>query len=533
MLRLTILFVLLYTLSNVVNAQETSDSGDTKSKSYATVAPPNSDSTLFAEIFDNNWKQKWVISAHPDFQGEWAVDEGSEPHRVHGDKGLIVNSIAKKHAISAKFNRILDNKDKEELTIQYELRLQKDLDCGGAYIKLLTASSLPSDLTEFNNEVPYTIMFGPDKCGSTNKVHFIIRHKNPVSGLYEEKHLKDAPSMKTDTTTHLYKLQIRKDNTFSIYIDNISVREGNLLEDFEPPFNPPSEIDDPEDQKPSDWVDEAKIPDTTAVKPDDWDEDAPATIVDESDVKPDEWLDDEPLTIPDPEVTKPDDWDDDLDGDWEAPMVPNPKCKEFGCGEWKPRSIPNPEYKGKWRPPLIDNPAYKGEWAPRKIHNPFYFVDEHPHNLEPIGAIGIELWTMKDGIFFDNILITHDSEESNEFIKETWVLKNADEQAYIDTEIASKKPSFSQQIQDTFELVMQYVSNPDNGLVVAGGVVFFLVILISLICLIPGGGRAKPPPKRDEEEKEKENEKESQGEKKIIKDNKKKKTKKETKEKKE
>ena len=25
-------------------------------------------------------------------------------------------------------------------------------------------------------------MFGPDKCGLTSKVHFIIRHKNPVNG---------------------------------------------------------------------------------------------------------------------------------------------------------------------------------------------------------------------------------------------------------------------------------------------------------------------------------------------------------------
>jgi len=189
-------------------------------------------------------------------------------------------------------------------------------------------------------------------------------------------------------------------------------------------------------------VDEAKIPDTSAVKPDDWDESAPATIVDTDDVKPSEWLDNEPLTIPDPSVTKPEDWDDELDGEWEAPQVPNPKCKEFGCGEWKPRTIPNPEYKGKWSPPLIDNPAYKGEWHPRKIPNPNYFEDDNPHNLEPISAIGIEIWTMKDGIFFDNILITHDEEEAADFTSATWVKKHADEKAVADLEIAEKTPSF-------------------------------------------------------------------------------------------
>lgn len=36
------------------------------------------------------------------------------------------------------------------------------------------------------------------------------------------------------------------------------------------------------------------------------------------------------------------------------------QCKEApGCGEWKPRPIPNPDYKGKWTAPLIDNPEYK------------------------------------------------------------------------------------------------------------------------------------------------------------------------------
>ena len=39
----------------------------------------------------------------------------------------------------------------------------------------------------FKAETPYTIMFGPDHCGETNKVHFILRHRNPLSGEWEEK----------------------------------------------------------------------------------------------------------------------------------------------------------------------------------------------------------------------------------------------------------------------------------------------------------------------------------------------------------
>ena len=47
-------------------------------------------------------------------------------------------------------------------------------------------------------------------------------------------------------------------------------------------------------------MDEKRISDPDATKPEDWDEDAPYEILDEDAVKPEGWLDDEPLTIPDP-----------------------------------------------------------------------------------------------------------------------------------------------------------------------------------------------------------------------------------------
>jgi calnexin len=47
------------------------------------------------------------------------------------------------------------------------------------------------------------------------------------------------------------------------------------------------------------------------------------------------------------------------DGVYEAPLVDNPTCAAVGCGEWKPKMIKNPSYKGKWSPPKIANPAYK------------------------------------------------------------------------------------------------------------------------------------------------------------------------------
>ena len=72
-----------------------------------------------------------------------------------------------------------------------------------------------------------------------------------------------------------------------------------------------------------------------------------------------------------------------MDGEWEAPLVDNPKCT-VGCGPWKPPQVANPSYKGKWRAPLIDNVNYKGKWAPRRIPNPDYYEDKNPFQMTPI-----------------------------------------------------------------------------------------------------------------------------------------------------
>ena len=121
-------------------------------------------------------------------------------------------------------------------------------------------------------------------------------------------------------------LVVRHVNAFDILIDKKMISTGNLLSDLTPPLNSEKEIDDCADSKPDDWDEREKIPDPAATKPDNWDEEAPKKIVDESAVKPSTWLDDEPEHIPDPDAEKPTDWDSEEDGDWEAPLIPNPKC---------------------------------------------------------------------------------------------------------------------------------------------------------------------------------------------------------------
>jgi calnexin len=220
----------------------------------------------------------------------------------------------------------------------------------------------------------------------------------------------------------VYTAILKPDNELQILVDGEEKKKANFLssEDFEPPLIPAKTIPDPDDVKPEDWDERAKIPDPEAVKPDDWDEDAPMEIEDEDAVKPEGWLDDEPEEIDDPEATKPEDWDEEEDGEWEAPKTDNPKCQEGpGCGEWKRPMKRNPAYKGKWHAPLIDNPNYKGIWKPQEIPNPDYFELDQPE-FEPIAAVGIEIWTMQDGILFDNILIAQDEKVASSIRDTTW-----------------------------------------------------------------------------------------------------------------
>ncbi|OAP59711.1 hypothetical protein AYL99_07009 [Fonsecaea erecta] len=485
---------------------------------------PTSLKAPFLEQFTDDWDTRWTPS-HAKKQdsksdedwayvGEWAVEEPTVLPGIVGDKGLVVKNAAAHHAISAKFPSVINNKGKT-LVVQYEVKLQNGLECGGAYMKLLRENK-ELHAEEFSNASPYVIMFGPDKCGATNKVHFIFQHKNPKTGEYEEKHLKSPPQAKTGKMTTLYTLIVKPDNTFEMLIDNKSVKNGSLLEDFSPAVNPPKEIDDPKDKKPDDWVEQARIPDPEALKPEDWDEDQPYEVVDEEAEKPDDWLEDEPATIPDPEAEKPEDWDDEEDGDWIPPQVPNPRCEEAsGCGKWEPPMKKNPLYKGKWTAPFIDNPAYKGPWAPRKIPNPDYFEDKTPSNFEPMGAIGFEIWTMQSDITFDNIYIGHSIEDAAAFRAETYDVKRPIEEAEDaksrpTPEDLPKSPSDLKFMDDPVTFIKEKLDlfitlakkDPVEAIKfmpdVAGGIGGALALVIAVIVgLTSMGGSAPVPSKED------------------------------------
>ncbi|XP_029600023.1 calnexin isoform X1 [Salmo trutta] len=388
----------------------------------------------FSETFDDGSLDRWQVSKTmkedaddeiAKYDGKWSVEQLKE-NKVPGDMGLVLKSRAKHHAIASLLDRPFLFRD-DALVVQYEVNFQDGIDCGGAYIKLLSDED-DLDLEQFNDRTSYTIMFGPDKCGEDYKLHFIFRHRSPLNNDLEEKHAKradvDLKKFYTDKKTHLYTLVLNPDNSYEILVDQSSVSRGSLLHDVVPPVNPTKEIDDPTDSKAEDWDERAKIPDPEAVKPDDWDEEAPAKIQDPDAVKPEGWLDDEPEFVADPAANKPDDWDEEMDGEWEAPQVPNPVCETApGCGQWKPPTINNPQYKGKWKAPLVDNPHYQGVWSPRKIQNPDYFEDLAPFQMTSFRAVGLELWSMTSEIYFDNFIITSYKEVADRWAGDSWGLK--------------------------------------------------------------------------------------------------------------
>jgi calnexin len=272
---------------------------------------------LFVETFNDDVfaNGKWILSKNSKYAGQPVKVMGTNEEipglDTKNDRGIQLTQEMKHYGFSTPFSSPISIGSKhKDLYIQYEIKFLDVFNCGGAYIKLLREKATSSLLENLDSATPYAIMFGPDKCGTTNKIHFIIQYQNRVDGKWEEKHFNETIPIRADKNTHLYTLALHSDNSFEIFVDTKTARKGNLLTHMTPAINPPETIPDVEDKKPSDWVDDKMMIDETATKPEDWDENQPKKIIDTKSTKPSGWLDDEPETIPNPDVTKPEDWDD-------------------------------------------------------------------------------------------------------------------------------------------------------------------------------------------------------------------------------
>jgi len=345
----------------------------------------------FSESFDDDWESRWVKSQWKESegtQGKWELAAGKWSKDEKEDRGIQTAEDSKFYGISAAFDSF-SNAGKE-LIVQYQAKYEKDIECGGGYLKL---GPKMDDQTKFGDPTVYNIMFGPDKCGYTKRTHLIFNYKG--------KHvLKKADldyKQDGDGTSHLYRMILKPDNTVRVEVDEEKIYEGSVKEDWE--VLKPKTIDDPEDKKPSDWVEDSMMDDPSEKKPDDWVEEK---------------------RMVDPDAKKPDDWDDEEDGEWEAPMKDNPAFK----GEWNVKRISNPEYKGSWEAKKIDNPEYED--------------DNEVYKFADFGFIGFDLWQVKGSTIFDNVIICDDKAEADVFAAK-WKALSEHEKAEKTKEDETKK----------------------------------------------------------------------------------------------
>ena len=62
----------------------------------------------------------------------------------------------------------------------------------------------------------------------------------------------------------------------------------------------------------------------------------------------------------------------------------------------------------------------QGTWEPPQIDNPEFKEDKELYKRPPIGYVAFELWQVKAGTIFDNIMLTDSKDEALQFAKDTW-----------------------------------------------------------------------------------------------------------------
>merc|ERR1712061_918656 len=345
----------------------------------------------FSETFGDGWESRWAKSQWKESegtQGKWSVAPGKWFKDEAEDKGLQTAEDSKFFGISASFDSF--SNEGKELIIQYQAKYEKDVECGGGYVKIGPKMDDPS---KFGDPTVYNIMFGPVKCGYTKRTHLIFNYKG--KNVLKKSDL--DYKQEGEGTSHLYRMILKPDNTVRVEIYEEKIYDGSIKEDWE--VLKPKEIADPADKKPEDWADDSMIDDPEDKKPDDWVEEK---------------------RIVDSDAKKPDDWDDEEDGEWEAPMKDNAA------------------YKGEWYGKRISNPAYKGFWEAKKVANPEYEDDDKLYKFADFGFIGFDLWQVKAGTIFDNVIVTDDVAEADAFAKKWKELSEAENAKKKDEDDAKK-----------------------------------------------------------------------------------------------
>merc|ERR1719231_67773 len=88
----------------------------------------------FEEDFSGDWESRWTQSKAKDDLGEMKVTSGKFFFDEEAAKGLQTSQDAKFYAISAKTKEF--SNEGKDLVIQYSVKFEQDIDCGGGYLKI-------------------------------------------------------------------------------------------------------------------------------------------------------------------------------------------------------------------------------------------------------------------------------------------------------------------------------------------------------------------------------------------------------------
>lgn len=328
----------------------------------------------FEERFNRGWEKRWIKSSRSSpgkLLGRFRVSAGANYVDRRLQRGLQTLDDGREYLISSKFKKCFNTSGKD-LIFQYSVKLEGKLDKGQAYLKLMSSSLKPNQLSR---KSPWEILFGPDYWGWSRK-HLDFRvFRNRT----EYKTVQPILAFE-DQFTHVYTLVIFANQSYKILKDNFTDIEGHLEDAFA--YASPREIPDPLEEKPDDWED--------------------VETIDDPDDVPPPWIANVPQFIPDDSAKRPDTWDDATQGVWTPPLIQNPEWRS----DWKPRKIPNP--------------AFRGDWVPKNIPNPDYVPDLKFGKPEDLCYVALDVEQNVAGSIWDNILVTDDWEYSQRVMEETF-----------------------------------------------------------------------------------------------------------------
>ena len=135
-----------------------------------------------------DWESRWITSKKKSDYGVFKLTAGkfyADPEKDKGEcsrnsfllmywinaqrccctvVGIQTSQDAKFYAVSSQFKEPFNNEGKT-LVVQFTVKHEQGIDCGGGYLKVFPSGTSPKDL---DGDSQYNIMFGASKVPKTN-----------------------------------------------------------------------------------------------------------------------------------------------------------------------------------------------------------------------------------------------------------------------------------------------------------------------------------------------------------------------------